>query len=166
VKRKRFSEEQIIGILKEAEAGAKTKELCRKHGISDATFYNWKAKYAGMTVSEAPAAGARAREHTPKEAAGGGRTRQSGVEGSARPKMVSPQAKRQAVEVLQAEHGFGGHARVWAHRDLSIIVSVPKPAAGLRAAASAHGRDRGGEAPLRLSAHSRVVASRGLGREP
>ena len=53
MKRKRFSEEQIIGVLKEAEAGAKTKELCRKHGISDATFYNWKAKYTGMTVSEA-----------------------------------------------------------------------------------------------------------------
>jgi putative transposase len=49
---KRYTEEQIIGVLKEAEAGAKTKELCRKHGISDATFYNWKAKYAGMTVSE------------------------------------------------------------------------------------------------------------------
>ena len=53
MKAKRFTEEQIIGVLKEAEAGAKTKELCRKHGISDATFYNWKAKYGGMTVSEA-----------------------------------------------------------------------------------------------------------------
>jgi putative transposase len=53
MKKKRFSEEQIIGVLKEAEAGAKTKELCRKHGISDQTFYNWKAKYGGMTVSEA-----------------------------------------------------------------------------------------------------------------
>jgi putative transposase len=52
MKSKRFSEEQIIAVLKEAEAGAKTKELCRRHGISDATFYNWKAKYAGMTVSE------------------------------------------------------------------------------------------------------------------
>jgi len=50
---KRFTDEQIIGVLKEAEAGAKTKELCRKHGISEATFYNWKAKYSGMTVSEA-----------------------------------------------------------------------------------------------------------------
>jgi putative transposase len=50
---KRFTEEQIIGVLKEAEAGAKTKDLCRKHGISEATFYNWKAKYSGMTVSEA-----------------------------------------------------------------------------------------------------------------
>ena len=52
MKGKRFSEEQIIGVLKEAEAGAKTKELCRRHGISEPTFYNWKAKYAGMTVSE------------------------------------------------------------------------------------------------------------------
>jgi putative transposase len=52
VKKKRFSEEQIIAVLKEAEAGAKVLELCRKHGISDATFYNWKAKYAGMTVAD------------------------------------------------------------------------------------------------------------------
>jgi putative transposase len=50
---KRFTDEQIIGVLKEAEAGAKTKELCRKYGISEATFYNWKAKYSGMTVSDA-----------------------------------------------------------------------------------------------------------------
>jgi len=52
VKKKRFSEEQIIAVLKEAEAGAKVADLCRKHGISDATFYNWKAKYAGMSVAE------------------------------------------------------------------------------------------------------------------
>lgn len=50
--RKRYTEEQIIAVLKEAEAGAKTSELCRKHGVSEATFYKWKAKYAGLTVSE------------------------------------------------------------------------------------------------------------------
>ena len=50
--RKRYTEEQIIGVLHEAEAGAKTSELCRKHGVSEATFYKWKAKYAGLTVSE------------------------------------------------------------------------------------------------------------------
>ena len=51
--RKRFTEEQIIGVLREAEAGAKVADLLRKHGISEATFYNWRAKYGGMTVSEA-----------------------------------------------------------------------------------------------------------------
>jgi putative transposase len=49
----RFTEEQIIAILKEREAGAKTAEVCRRHGISDATFYKWKAKYGGLEVSEA-----------------------------------------------------------------------------------------------------------------
>ena len=53
MKKKRFSEERIIRVLKEGEAGAKTPELCRKHGISEATFYNWKGKYGGMTVSDA-----------------------------------------------------------------------------------------------------------------
>lgn len=53
MKRSRFSEEQIIGILKEQEAGAQTADVCRKHGISSATFYKWKAKYGGMEVSEA-----------------------------------------------------------------------------------------------------------------
>jgi len=51
--KKRFTEEQIIGILKEAEAGFKVAELCRKYGISEATYYNWKAKFGGMTVSDA-----------------------------------------------------------------------------------------------------------------
>ncbi len=52
MRRSRFTEQQIIAILAEHEAGFKAKELCRKHGISDATFYNWKAKFGGMTVSE------------------------------------------------------------------------------------------------------------------
>ena len=105
---KRFSEEQIIGVLKEAEAGAKTKDLCRRHGISEATFYNWKAKYAGMTVSEARRLKELEQENAKLQAAAGGRrARQGGIEGSARPKMVSPQAKRAAVVVLMTERDFG-----------------------------------------------------------
>jgi len=53
MKRIRFTEEQIIGVLKEHELGGKTADLCRKHGISEATFYNWKSKFGGMDVSEA-----------------------------------------------------------------------------------------------------------------
>ena len=53
MKRTRFMEEQIIGLLKEAEAGAKTADLARRHGVSEATIYNWKAKYGGLEVSEA-----------------------------------------------------------------------------------------------------------------
>ncbi len=51
--KKRFTEEQIIGVLKEHAAGVKAGDLCRRHGISDATLYNWKAKYGGMEVSDA-----------------------------------------------------------------------------------------------------------------
>jgi len=52
MKKNRFSEEKIITILKEGESGIKVEELCRKYGMSDATYYNWKSKYHGMTVSE------------------------------------------------------------------------------------------------------------------
>ena len=53
MKSKRYTEDQIIQVLKEAEAGVATGELCRKYGVSDATIYNWKSKYGGLEVSEA-----------------------------------------------------------------------------------------------------------------
>jgi len=53
MKRSRFTEEQIIGILREHEAGVKTADLCRKHGVSSATFFKWKSKFGGMDVSDA-----------------------------------------------------------------------------------------------------------------
>jgi len=65
MKRARFTEEQIIGVLKEQEAGAKTADLARRHGVSEATIYNWKPKYGGLEVSEAkrlPVAGGRERQ--------------------------------------------------------------------------------------------------------
>ena len=52
MKRSRFTETQIVSILKGADAGKKVKNICRRHGISDATYYNWKSKYGGMSVSE------------------------------------------------------------------------------------------------------------------
>jgi putative transposase len=59
MRKSRFSEEQIIGILKEHLAGIGAKELCRKHGISDGTFYKWRSKYGGMEVSYAEGPGGR-----------------------------------------------------------------------------------------------------------
>ena len=53
MKHKRFADEQIIGFLREADAGVPVKELCRKHGFSDASFYTWRAKFGGMQVEEA-----------------------------------------------------------------------------------------------------------------
>ena len=52
MKRSKYSESQIVGILKEADAGTSVKDICRKHGIADGTFYNWKSKYGGMSASE------------------------------------------------------------------------------------------------------------------
>jgi putative transposase len=52
MKKTRFTENQIIAILKEGEAGVQVKEICRKHGISDATYYNWRSKYGGMSASD------------------------------------------------------------------------------------------------------------------
>lgn len=73
MKRKRFTGEQIIGILKEHELGAKTADVCRKHGISETSFYKWKSKYGGMDVSEAKRLKALEEENTKAQKAFGRR---------------------------------------------------------------------------------------------
>ncbi|MGJ3627025.1 transposase [Sphingomonas sp. MMS24-JH45] len=105
MKRKQFTEEQIIGILKEAEAGAVVTELCRKHGMSSATYYAWKATRSSAESTEATAVD-RGGERTAQAAARGHDARQRGSEGSAVKKMVAPAAKRQAVAHLQATLGM------------------------------------------------------------
>jgi putative transposase len=102
MKRKQFSEEQIIGILKEAEAGAVVTELCRKHEVLSATYYAWKAKYGGLEVSDAKRLRALGEENAYEAAARGHDARQRGSEGSAVKKMVAPVAKWQAVAHLEA----------------------------------------------------------------
>lgn len=80
-----FSEEQIISMLKEHEAGMKTAEMCRKHGVSDATLYKWKARYGCMTAfRDSAALHARGGKPAAEEAAGGTDARQCSAEGSAR----------------------------------------------------------------------------------
>ena len=104
MKRKRHTEEQIL-ILKEHEAGVKTADLCRKHGISEASFYNWKAKYGGLEVSEARRLEG-ALKRAAEKAVGRRHARQCCAEGPAGKKMVTPAAKREAVAHLRTAFGM------------------------------------------------------------
>jgi transposase-like protein len=103
MKRSRFNEEQIIAILREQEAGAKTADVCRKHGISGTTFDKWKAEYGVRRdggVGRPPAEGARGRERQAEEAVGRGGARQRHSAGRGSKKMVTPAAKREAASYL------------------------------------------------------------------
>ena len=110
MKKSRFSEEQIIGILREAGGDSPVKVVCAKHNVSEGTFYTWKKKYGGMDVAEARRLRALEEENGPAQATGG---RSGGAtanpQGDQRKKMVSPSTKRRAVKA-SIEEGLGSAA--------------------------------------------------------
>ena len=101
--RKRHPEEPIIAVLKDAQAGVSVQDLCRKHGISDATFHTWRTKYAGLAVSDVK----KLRQLEPAvEADGDGAgVGHPGAEGNHRQKLVRPKAKRTAVTLRVVRFG-------------------------------------------------------------
>ncbi|MFC0147434.1 MULTISPECIES: IS3 family transposase [Sphingobium] len=107
MKRTRFSEEQIIGVLKEAEAGAKTADLARRHGVSEATIYNWKSKYGGLEVSDARRLKELESENAKlKRLLADAMLDQAALKDLLGKKVLTPAAQREAVAHLQACHGM------------------------------------------------------------
>ena len=107
MKRSRFSDEQIIGILKEHQAGLSATELCRKYGISDATFYTWRSKYGGMEVSEAKRLKALEEENAQaEEAAGRAMLDAATLARDARKKLLTPRSRRKAVTWAIQQKGY------------------------------------------------------------
>ena len=102
MKRKRHTEEQIITILREHEAGMKTADLCRKHGISEASFYNWKAKYGGLEVSEAKRLKGLEGENAKLKLLADAMLDNAALKDLLGKKMVTPAAKQEAVAHLRS----------------------------------------------------------------
>jgi putative transposase len=111
----RFTEQQIIGVLKEAEPGMKAAEMCRKHGVSDATYYNRKAKSGGLAVSEAQKLNARNSEKDKLKHIRRGDAGRRSVEGCCRDKVAGTQARCEAVTHLMTFHKLGV-TRLWVDR--------------------------------------------------
>jgi putative transposase len=105
MKRSRFSEEQIIGILKEHEAGVSVADVCRKHGVSDASIYKWKVKFGGIELSEAKRLKTLEDENA-RLKRGGCDAGQYGAEGPLGKEVVTPAGKRKAIAHLVDTYGM------------------------------------------------------------
>ncbi|SMX56393.1 Putative transposase (fragment) [Bradyrhizobium sp. ORS 285] len=150
MKRKRFTEEQIIAVLKEPEAGAKTADLARKHGISEATLYNWKAKFGGMDVSEAKRLKALEDENAKlKKLLAEQMLDAAALRELFSKRMVGPAAKRAAAAHLQAKLGLSERRAcsiVGADRTMVLYQSRRSSDAELRADCASLPTNGGGSA--------------------
>jgi Transposase len=165
MKKSRYKEEQIIAVLKEVDAGAKLQDVVRRLGVSEQTYYRWKAKYSGMEVMRRQEAqGARVRE-SPTEADGRRPgARPPGAEGGGRKKMVKPAAYRQAVGFLRGEFEFSERRACTVLP--AIELSLHREADVGAGPARRHPSSRRSSAAVRLSAHPRAAPAWRLAREP
>ncbi|MCS3808630.1 hypothetical protein FHY19_001655 [Xanthomonas arboricola] len=126
--KKRFSEEQIIGFLREAEAGMPIKDLCRQHGFSEASYYLWRSKFGGMSVPVRQAAqGSGGREHTPEEVAGRAGVRERRHQGCVAKKVVTAPARRLLVRSMVEKGLSERRALVVARMSASALRYKPRP---------------------------------------
>ncbi len=157
MKRTRFTDEQIIGILAEHEAGAKCADLCRKHGMSEGTFYNWKAKFGGMTVSEAKRLKALEDENAKlKKLLAEQMSDLAAMKDLVLKKVVESAVKREAVTYLRAELGLSERRAchiVGADRTMIRYRSQRAPDTALRGGCGSCPTSAGGlPAPVRSAA--------------
>jgi putative transposase len=152
MKRARFTDEQIIGVLKEREAGAKTADLARKHGVSEATLYNGKAKYGGLDVSEAKRLKQLEDENAKlKTLLAGQMLDAAALPRASRKKMVGPAAKREGVAHLTGRDGPFGTAGLLPCRRGSQDDPLPLTTRAGHGTSDAIARSRQRTAALRLS---------------